>query len=40
MLLIVEEGIKEWICNTSHWYAKANNRYMKEYDKSKEETYL
>ena len=36
MLLMAEKGIRRRICNTIHWYAKANNKYMKEYDKNKE----
>ena len=40
MLLIVEKGIREGICETIHQYAKANNKYMKDYDKNKELSYL
>ena len=40
MLLIVEKGIREGICETIHQYAKANNKYMKDYDKKKELPYL
>ena len=36
MMLMVEKGIKGGICHTIHWYAKANNKYMKDYDKNKE----
>ena len=36
MLLMVEKGIRGRICNAVYWYAKANNEYMKYYDKSKE----
>ena len=36
MLLIVEKGIKGGICHSIHRYAKANNEYMKNYDKDKE----
>ena len=32
MLLMVEKGISGGICNTIHRYAKANNKYMKDYD--------
>ena len=34
MLLMVEKGIRGEICNTIHRYAKANNKYMKDYDKN------
>ena len=36
MLLMVENGIKEGICHSVHQYAKANNKFMKDYDKNKE----
>ena len=36
MLLIVEKGIRGGICHSIHKYAKANNKYMKNYDKDKE----
>ena len=36
-LLLVEEGIRGAIC---HGYAKANNKYMKAYDKNKEPSHL
>ena len=36
MLLMIEEGIRGGICHAVHRYAKANNRYMKDYDESKE----
>ena len=40
MLLRIEEGIRGGICHTVHRYAKANNKYMKNYDKSKESSYI
>ena len=40
MLLMVEKWIRGGICNTIHRYAKANNKYMKDYDKNKESSYL
>ena len=40
MLLMVEKGIRGGICNTIHRYAKANNKYMIDYDKNKESSYL
>ena len=36
MLLIVEKGIRGGICHSIYQYAKANNKYMKDYDKNKE----
>ena len=40
MLLIVEKGIRDGICHSIHRYAKANNKYMKNYDKDMESSYL
>ena len=40
MLLIVEKGIRGGICHSIHRYAKANNKYMKNYDKDMESSYL
>ena len=40
MLLIFEKRIRGGICHTIHRYAKANNKYMKNYDKNKESLYL
>ena len=40
MLLMVEKGIRDGICHAIHSYAKANNKYMKDYDKNKESSYL
>ena len=40
MLLIVEKGIRGGICHSVHRYAKANNKYMKNYDKGMESPYL
>ena len=39
MLLMVEEGIKGGICHSIHRYAKANNKYMKDYNKNIESSY-
>ena len=35
MLLIVRKGIRGGINHSIYQYAKANNKYMKDYDKSK-----
>ena len=40
MLLRVEEGIRGGIYHSIHRYAKANNKYMKNYDESKESSYI
>ena len=40
MLLMVEEGIRGGICHSIHRYAKANNKYMENYDKNKESSYI
>ena len=40
MLLIVEKGIRDGICHSIHRYAKANNKYMKNYNKDVESSYL
>ena len=40
MLLMLEKGIRGRICHVIHWHAKANNKYMKYYDKNKESSYL
>ena len=36
MLLMVEKGIRGEICQVIYRYAKANNKYMKNYDKNNE----
>ena len=40
MLLIVEDEIRGGICHSIHRYAKANNKYMKNYDKNEESFYI
>ena len=36
MLLIVEEGIRGGMCHAVHRYAKAKNKYVKNYDEEEE----
>ena len=40
MLLMVEEGIRGGICHSIHRYAKANNKYTKNYNKNEESSYV
>ena len=40
MLLMIEDCIRGGICHAVHRYAKANSKYMKNYDKSKESSYI
>ena len=40
MLLMVEEGIRGGICHSIHQYAKANNKYMKNYNNNEESSYI
>ena len=40
MLLMVEKIIRGRISHPIHRYAKANNNYMRDYDKNKESAYL
>ena len=37
---MVEEGIRGGMCHAVHRYAKANNKYMKNYDEEKEFSYI
>ena len=40
MLLMVEKGIRGGICHATLRYAKANNKYMKDYNEDEEESFL
>ena len=40
MLLMVEKGIRGGICHSIHRYAKANNKYMNNYDENEESSYI
>ena len=40
MLLLVEKGIRGGICHSIYRYEKANNKYMKDYDKNKGSSYF
>ena len=40
MLLTVEQGIRGGICYAIHRYAEADNKYMKNYDKTEESSFL
>ena len=36
MFLMVEKGIRQGICHSIQRYVKADNKYMKDYNKNKE----
>ena len=40
MFLIVEKGIRGGICHAIHLHAKSNKKYVTDYDKNKESSYL
>ena len=40
MLLMVEKGIRGGICQATHRYAKANSKYMNNFDKKMDSSYI
>ena len=40
MLLMVEKGVRVGICHATHRYAKANSKYMKNYDENNDSSIL
>ena len=40
MLLMIEKGIRGGMRHAIHRYAKINNKYMKNYDKNEESSFL
>ena len=40
MLLMIEDGIRGGLCHAIQRYAKANNKYMNDYNKNKESSYI
>ena len=40
MLLMVEKGIRGGICHSIHRYAKANNKYMQNYNNNEQSSYI
>ena len=40
MLLMIEEGIRGGMCHAIHRFAKAHNKYMKNYDEKEESSYI
>ena len=40
MILMIDKGNRGGICQATHRYGKANNKYMKNYDKNNESSYM
>ena len=40
MILMIEKGIRGGICQATHTHAKLNNKYMKNYNKNIESSYI
>ena len=40
MLLLVERDVRGGMYHAIHWYARANNKYEKDFDPKKESSYL
>ena len=40
VILMVEKGIRGGISHAIHWYAKDNNKYINDYDKNKESSWI
>ena len=40
MTIMVEKVMRGGICQSIYQYAKANNKYMKDYDKNTESSYI
>ena len=40
MIIKIEKEIRGGICEATHRYAKAHNKYMKNYDKNNESSYI
>ena len=40
MILMIEKGIRGGICQATHSYTKANNKYMKSYDTNLESSHI
>ena len=40
MILMIEKGIRRRVCQATHRYAKENNKYLKNYDKNIDSSYI